>query len=45
MKKVIFIIIILFQMQQTFAQKQMAKVFDGKTKIVFYVVLFDSIKI
>ena len=44
MKKVIFIIILLLQIQQTFAQKQMAKVFDGKTKIVFLGLDFTQAK-
>ena len=32
-------------MQQTFAQKQMAKVFDGKTKIVCLVLDFTQAKV
>jgi hypothetical protein len=44
MKKVIFIVILLFQMQETFAQKQMSKVFDGKTKIVFLGLDFTQAK-
>ena len=44
MKKIIVIFILLFQVQQNFAQKQMSKVFDGKTKIVFLGLDFTQAK-
>lgn len=44
MKKVIVIFILLFQMQNTFAQKQLSKVFDGKTKITFLGLDFTQAK-